>query len=49
MILLGLPLTDGQVVACVVVADRFGVEPWEIAVHALAFRQEMEIVRRSTA
>jgi len=30
------PLTERQAVAVVVAAERFGVEPWEIAVHVLS-------------
>lgn len=33
---LRLPLTDAQATAIIVAADRFGVEPWEMAVHILA-------------
>lgn len=38
---LTLPLSDEQAKAVVIAADRFGVEPWEIAVHALALRQSV--------
>jgi hypothetical protein len=37
-----LPLDSEQATAVVVAADRFGVEPWEIAVHILALRQELD-------
>lgn len=37
-----LPLTEKQAIACVVAADRFGVEPWEMAVHVLAARQRWD-------
>ena len=36
-----LPLSEKAAVACVVAADRLSVEPWEIAVHALAFKQQL--------
>jgi hypothetical protein len=35
---LALPLTQPQIGAVVVAAAAFGVEPWEIAVHALSFK-----------
>ena len=40
---IALPLSDRAAKACVIAADRLGVEPWEIAVHVLAFRQRLEL------
>lgn len=39
-----LPLIDEQITAIVVAAEAFGVEPWELAVHALAFRQTLKTI-----
>lgn len=44
-----LPLTEKQAIACVVAADRFGVEPWEMAVHVLAERQRWDLRERIAA
>lgn len=41
-----LPLSSAAAVAVVVAADALGVEPWEIAVHALALRQRIDLIRR---
>lgn len=38
MIRIDLPLSEEAAKACVIAADRLGVEPWELAVHALAHR-----------
>jgi hypothetical protein len=46
MVTIALPLTTEQATAVVIAADRFGVEPWEIAVHALALRQRFDLQRR---
>ncbi len=43
---LSLPLDECQVIACVVAADRFKVEPWEIAVHVLALKQHPDLYGR---
>ena len=37
-----LPLTEEQVVAIVVAAEAFGVEPWRMAVHVLAFAAQFD-------
>lgn len=34
-----LPISEKAAKACVIAADRLGVEPWELAVHALAHRE----------
>ena len=49
-----LPLSDDAAKACVVAADLFGVEPWEVAVHALSDVQRWAladtlIARRETS
>lgn len=36
---IALPLSEKAAKACVIAADRLGVEPWELAVHALAHRE----------
>ena len=41
------PLSPNAAIACVVAADALGVEPWEIAVHALALRQRVELIHRT--
>jgi hypothetical protein len=35
---ISLPLSQRQAIAVIVAADAFEVEPWEIAVHALAWK-----------
>lgn len=40
---LALPLSDKAVTATVIAAERFGVEPWELAVHVLAFKQSLSL------
>jgi hypothetical protein len=40
-VLIVLPLTERQAVACCVAADALGVEPWRIAVHVLALRDAL--------
>lgn len=49
MLTITLPLTDKQAQACVVAADAMGVEPWEIAVYALAFREGYQLPRSSNS
>lgn len=44
-LLVTLPLTEKQAQACASAAQAFGVETWEIAVHALAFKQSMAVDR----
>lgn len=39
MITVAFPLTQKQATAVVVAADAFGVEPWEMALHALNWRE----------
>lgn len=46
MIQIVLPLTEAQTKAFVIAADGLGIEPWELAVHALAMRQRIELDRK---
>lgn len=39
---ISLPLNEEQTIAVTVAADRLGIEPWELAVHILALKQELE-------
>lgn len=40
------PLTDKQAQACIVAADCFGVEPWEMALHVLSFPLARQAILR---
>ena len=35
------PLTDKQAIACIAAAHQIGCEPWEIAMSAIHFREEV--------
>lgn len=37
---ISIPMSDEAAKACVIAADRFGVEPWELAVHVLAWKHQ---------
>lgn len=45
-LLITVPLTDEQAKACVIAADRLGVEPWELAAFALKWRDDMRRERK---
>lgn len=37
---IAIPMSDKAAKACVIAADRFGVEPWELATHAIARKHQ---------
>lgn len=43
MIAITLPLSQAEVIAITIAADTFGVAPWEMAIHVLALRQELNV------
>ena len=44
---IAFPLTDKQATSIIVAADRFGVEPWEMAAHVLKIRTDIRELRKA--